>query len=105
MIDYILYNVVRSAIATRFDLAQGSHQATSFVKYHREKKQSDDKAKIIPFIRDHLPPYQIILNIQTLNTVVTRIITIDIFVSFKQLLIRPHKNFHTDCDERFNDFN
>ena len=28
-IDYILYNVVRRAIiATRFDLAQGSHQAT-----------------------------------------------------------------------------
>ena len=24
-IDYILYNVVRRAIATRFDLAQGSH--------------------------------------------------------------------------------
>ena len=27
-IDYILYNVERRAIATRFDLAQGSHQAT-----------------------------------------------------------------------------
>ena len=27
-IDYILYNVVRRAIATRFDLAQGSDQAT-----------------------------------------------------------------------------
>ena len=27
-IEYILYNVVRRAIATRFDLAQGSHQAT-----------------------------------------------------------------------------
>ena len=27
-IDYILYNVVRRAIATRFDLAQWSHQAT-----------------------------------------------------------------------------
>ena len=27
-IEYILYNVERRAIATRFDLAQGSHQAT-----------------------------------------------------------------------------
>ena len=27
-IDYILYTVARKAIATRFDLAQGSHQAT-----------------------------------------------------------------------------
>ena len=27
-IDYILYNVLRRAIATRFNLAQGSHQAT-----------------------------------------------------------------------------
>ena len=27
-IDHILHKVVRRAIATRFDLAQGSHQAT-----------------------------------------------------------------------------
>ena len=32
-IDYILYNVVRRAIAARFDFAQGSHQATCTVFY------------------------------------------------------------------------
>ena len=36
-IDYILYNVVRRAIATRFDLAQGSHQATCTKKKKKKK--------------------------------------------------------------------
>ena len=43
-IDYILYNVVRRAIATRFDLAQGSHQATCTKK---KKKTLQYTAKII----------------------------------------------------------
>ena len=42
-IDYILYNVVRRAIATRFDLAQESHQAT----YKKKKKTLQYTAKII----------------------------------------------------------
>ena len=42
-IDYILYNVVRRAIATRFSLAQGSHQATCTKK----KKTLQYPAKII----------------------------------------------------------
>ena len=37
-IDYILYNVVRRAIATRFDLAQGSHLAT-YTKKHYSMQQ------------------------------------------------------------------
>ena len=39
-IDYILYNVVRRAIATRFDLAQGSHQATCTKKYYSIQQKS-----------------------------------------------------------------
>ena len=38
-IDYILYNVVQRAIATRFDLAQGSHQTTHTKKKHYSTKQ------------------------------------------------------------------
>ena len=41
-IDYILNNVVRRAIATHFDLAQGSHQATC-----TKKKTFQYSAKII----------------------------------------------------------
>ena len=41
-IDYILYNVVRRATAMRFELAQGSHQATC-----TEKKTLQYTAKII----------------------------------------------------------
>ena len=41
-IDYILYNVVRRAIATRFDLAQGSHQAT----YIHKKKLYNIQQKL-----------------------------------------------------------
>ena len=43
-IGYILYNVVRRAIAKRFDLAQGSHQAT--YTHTKKKKNITVTAKI-----------------------------------------------------------
>ena len=36
-IDYILYNVVRRAITTRFDLAQRSHQARALTNSKMEE--------------------------------------------------------------------
>ena len=38
-IDYILYNVVQRAVATRFDPAQGPHQAT-YTKKHYSTQQN-----------------------------------------------------------------
>ena len=48
-IDYILYNVVRRAIATRFDLAQGSYQAT----YTKKTLQYSAKINIVFQSRIH----------------------------------------------------
>ena len=45
-IDYILYNVVRRAIATRFDLAQGSHQATCTKMWYPAKLKIVFQSKI-----------------------------------------------------------
>ena len=46
-IDYILYNVVRRAIATRFDLAQGSHPATCTKKQKKETLQYTEKIILV----------------------------------------------------------
>ena len=46
-IDYILYNVVRKAIATRFDLAQGSHQATCTKKKKKKTLQYTEKIILV----------------------------------------------------------
>ena len=45
-IDYILYNVVRRAIATRFDLVQGSHQATCLPPPKKKKTTLQYATKI-----------------------------------------------------------
>ena len=44
-IDHILHKVVRRAIATRFDLAQGSHQATCTKKKQKKTRHCSIQQK------------------------------------------------------------